>query len=70
MSLSGMLGDHVDRVVLPNFSEGASVKEMAQELNEAIRESRKIGQGSARSIRPTYMWNAELGLEPPTETNA
>ena len=64
------LGDHVDRNVLPNFVEGASVKEMGQELNDAIRRSREIGRGSARSTRPTYMRNAELGLEHPTETNA
>ena len=56
------LGDHVDRVVLPNFSKGISVKEMGDELNEAIRKSREIGRGSARSTRPNYMRNDVLGL--------
>ena len=62
------LGDHVDRVVLPNFSAGISVKAMGQELNEAIRESKKIGRGSARSTRLNYMRIDALGVEPPTET--
>ena len=44
------------------------MKEMGQELNEAIRRSRKVGRGSARSARPNYMWIPTLGLEPPAET--
>ena len=44
------------------------MKEMSLELNEAIRRSRGVGRGSARSTRPNYMRIPALGLEPPTET--
>ena len=64
------LGHHIDRIVLPRYEEGASVKEMCQELNEAIKRSREIGRGSARLTRPNYMQIDTIGLEPPTDAPA
>ena len=46
------------------------MKGMGDELNEAIRKSREIGQGSARSTRPNYLRIEALGVEPPTETTS
>ena len=44
------------------------MKEMGQELNEALRRSREGGRGSARSTRPNYLRIPALDLEPPVET--
>ena len=49
------LGDHVDRIVLPNFVAGSTVKEKERTLNETLRRSREIERGSARSTKPSYL---------------